>query len=174
VIHSQKPPRLSLNFHKVFENSFNSSTTDSTEVRVLRHVQVEDKLLKRISIDYEDLPPASPGILQQICEQYEQVVHLRFNINYENNRSFQDVLHVLENNLCPNLRRLEGDFSGFFQDAETIICSFLPITPKLEFIGVTFMLIDDMLDEGHKVNFKLLFSFRKKFINWEFLARLIG
>jgi hypothetical protein len=142
VIQTQKPARLSLNLHKVFEN------TPTTEVKVPQ-VQAESKLMNRISIDYVGRAPISPGILQQFCEQYgQEVVHLHFKTNYENNGNFKDVQHILENDLCPNLRRLEG---RMMEGDTTIICKFLPIMHKLEFIGIKFILNDDKFLECHKV-----------------------
>jgi hypothetical protein len=142
VIHSQKPGRLLLNLYNISENY-------ETEITPFLS-QLKRRLLKRISIDYVGWIPRYPGILQQFCQEYgQQVDHIRFYTFWSTKEITKDVLHVLENNLCPNLRRLEGDLFN----SGTIICPFLPIMHKLEFISISFALGQfNILYEDDKVN----------------------
>jgi hypothetical protein len=72
------------------------------------------------------------GLLQRFCEEHGPEVEY-INSSFSNGESdLLDLIYILQNNLCPKLRYLGGDFHNIPEKCPTI----LPTMAKLECIDI--------------------------------------
>jgi hypothetical protein len=123
---STNPPRFQLKL-KLY-NHQRSST---------HGLQLERKLARNIYLDCHQFTTEEiylvDGDLKRFCEKYgQEVQHIEFQIESEDFE--EDLQYVLVNNLCPNLRSLEG----FVFNIGVVSFDSLPQLPKFESLRISF------------------------------------